>query len=84
MPTENERRTRVYLKKHFKDCIDLCEVHPDIGEFTDATMRLIVASWDMRGLLEVIASYSGADVADMDAEAIVSRARAILQFISKG
>ncbi len=55
MPNENERRCRVHFKRAFRDCVDVCEVNPDLEETTDATMRLIVAAPDLaaaaRGLL---------------------------------
>ncbi len=84
MPTENERRCRIYLKKHFRDCIDLAEVHPDIGEFTDATMRLIVASWDMRELLKRIVADLNRDGVEPRHSIVAAKALAILQFIAKG
>jgi hypothetical protein len=44
MPTDCERRCRVYFANAFRDCIDVCEVNPDLEETTDATMRLIAAA----------------------------------------
>lgn len=46
MPDDTERRTYVYFKQPFRDCTTLCEVNPDLEEYTDATMRMIVASPD--------------------------------------
>ncbi len=84
MPTENERRCRVYLKKHYRDCVDLCEVHPDIAERTDATMRLFVASWDMRELLKRIVADLRRDGIEPQHSVVATKALAILQFIAKG
>ncbi len=83
MPTENERRCRIYLKHHFQDCTDLCEVHPDIAEHTDATMRLLAASWDMRELLKTVNAFAGC-TEDLDIEAVARKAKAILTYIEKG
>jgi hypothetical protein len=44
MPTDNERRCRIYFQRSFRDCVDVCEVNPDLEETTDATMRVIVAA----------------------------------------
>ncbi len=77
MPTENERRCRLYLEKPFRDCLDLCEVHPDLEEATDPTMRLLASSWDMYQLLKSIDSDELTDK-EMD------RIARILHFIAKG
>ncbi len=44
LPNENERRTRLMFCHPYKDCVDVCEMNPDLEEKTDATMRLFAAS----------------------------------------
>ena len=56
MPRDTERRCRVYFAKPFRDCIDVCEVNPDLEETTDATMRVIVAAPDMLEALRAVLS----------------------------
>lgn len=85
MPRDGERRCRVYLEKHHQDCVDLCEVHHDIGEYTDATMRLIVASWEMRELLKrLVVQLSEDDGGWGRVPPICTEAQAILAYIEKG
>lgn len=57
MPTDAERRCRVYFAKPFRDCIDVCEVNPDLEETTDATMRVIAAAPDMLAALRATQTW---------------------------
>ncbi len=41
MSNENERRNRIFFRQPFRDCRDVCEVHPDLEEKTDVVMRVI-------------------------------------------
>lgn len=65
MPTDAERRCRVYFAKPFRDCIDVCEVSPDLEERTDATMRVIAAAPDM---LAAMKSYIETRLRGFDAD----------------
>ncbi len=81
MPTENEPRTRIYFKTPFRDCPTVCELCPDLQEFTDPTLRLLAASWDMR---ELIKEASGTGDLMSRIDEFYSRAQAILSYIEKG
>ncbi len=85
MPTENERRCRIYLEKPFRDCIDLCEVHPDLEEATDPTMRLLASSWEMHQLLRaILAEHVDNGGTDPLKDRELNQLKSILLFVEKG
>jgi hypothetical protein len=52
MPTDAEPRCRVYFTTPFRDCPTVCEVCPDLENYTDATMRMICCGPEMMDLLK--------------------------------
>jgi hypothetical protein len=82
MPTDAERRCRVYFRSAFRDCIDVCEVNPDLEETTDATMRLIAAAPDLLAACEAaLASHRRDGEVDEESvallRAVVAKARGV-------
>jgi hypothetical protein len=77
MPTDCESRTRVYFKTPFRDCPTVCEVCPDLGEHSDATMRLIAVAHDLLDLANHMA-------AKMPGTGLASQARAIADYVKYG
>lgn len=72
LPTDEEKRTRIYFKIPFRDCTTVCEMNPDLEEANDATMRLFIASHDMHNLLNsLLVTHKGTKIG-MEAERIIN------------
>lgn len=54
LPNDNERRCRLIFKVPFRDCVDVCEMNPDLEEKTDATMRMFRESPNMLRVLKCL------------------------------
>jgi hypothetical protein len=76
LPNDNERRTQVMFVHPFKDCPSVCELNPDLQEYTDPTMRLIMVAPEMLLLLQHVVSQW--DIGQHDAHRVVVVARRIL------
>ncbi len=83
-PRDGERRTRLYLENHWQDCTDLAELNPDLAQYTDATMRLLAASWRMRELLREIVKHGDDFAHEPLGGGYYAEMEEILEYIEKG